>query len=200
MLWIGGEIIRYGHAEKIGPLEYRISTLMRGCFGTNSDILHAAQTPAFILDAGSNLVLDTIPLPVGSKLVLNAAGLADSVAVQASIQIVGNAIRPPAPVHGCVTHHDEGGVTAAWTRRDRLPHDWADGADLPNSENAESYDLELFADGDLVFARTVAEPLLSFSAAEWTALPIASATTLSFVVVQQGRFARSHPLNIACDA
>jgi Putative phage tail protein len=199
MLWIGGEIIRYGNAEKIGVQEYRLSNLLRGCFSTNSDIVHNNQTPALLLDASSNLVLDTIPLPTGSTLVLNATGLADSVAVQASIPIAGNAIRPPAPVHGCVTHHIDGGVTVAWTRRDRLPHDWGDGADVPNSENAESYDIALYADGQLIATRTVAEPYLSLSAAEWDALPIAPATTLNFEIVQQGRFARSLPLTIACE-
>jgi hypothetical protein len=193
-LWIGGEIIRYGSAEKIGAQDYRLSGLLRGCFGTDSSTTHNGLTPCFLLDPASMLTLDTVPLALDAPVTLHANGIGDSVAVSATTMVKGAAIRPPAPVHGRVHFNPDGGLSLLWNRRDRLPHSWADGVDMPNSESIENYRVAFYADTNLLLERSGTGPFINLTATEWSALQGGISAALSAQITQQGRFAASRPL------
>ena len=196
MLWIDGEIIRYGNADKIGPQDYRLSGLLRGCFGTRSNTPHADQSDTMILDANTLLVLDAFPTPIDASLVIHALGMGDTIAVEKMITVAGDAIRPRMPVHGTIMHQSDGGLRAEWKRRDRLVSVWADGTDVTNSEGAEEYVVELFVNALPANVWTVSAPHLSITPVELSELLISPGAILRFSIVQQGRFARSLPLSI----
>ena len=196
MLLIGGEIIRYGHAEKIGVSDYRISDLLRGCFGTSSDMVHADLSDVLLLDADTMLPLDSFPIALGSTLVLRALGLGDSVAVDTQIPVIGHAIRPRSPVHGRIMPTVDGGLHIEWKRRERLAAPWSDSTDVGNSEANEEYIVALFHNNLLVLSQTVSAPSVVLTAADLASLSILPQDLIMVSVVQQGRFARSQPLVI----
>lgn len=196
-LWLNGEIIRYASAQKIAPRDYRISGLLRGCFGTNSDVARVSGDDAVLLDRDTVLELDSIPLPLGAAITIYAQGIGDATSVQASATVEGNAIRPLAPVHGTASVDPDGGLSVTWKRRDRLPYGWVDGADVPNSEGVEDYTVELYADGLSVAAWSISDAAFSLTAAEWSSLAIPQTAIVHFSVIQHGRYAQSSPLLIA---
>jgi Putative phage tail protein len=196
-LWIDGEIVRYGNAEKIGPRDYRLNRLLRGCFGTNTQLGHAAQTDVFLIESGSLLPLDSVPTPMDLVLEIEAQGIADAVPVAQSILTTGNAIRPRSPVHGVIERLENGDILLRWQRRERLAHHWTDGADIPNSEGEAAYVVELYVDGALLITWNIANPLLLVAASEIGALSIAPGASVQFEIVQQGRFARSLSLKLS---
>lgn len=194
-LWLGGEIIRYGMAEKIAARDYRLKHLLRGCFGTgDTPVAHTSGTEALLLEPQSLLLLDGAFSPVGALIEIEALGIGDAAPVAKALSISGLAIRPRAPVHGQIGHLANGDVHLSWIRRDRLAHFWTDGADLPNSENVTAYSVELAVAGVPMANWETATELLTVSASELATLSLASGATLDFSIIQQGRFARSAPL------
>ena len=194
LLWIGGELVRYGSAEKIGARDYRLTQLLRGCIGSSSQVLHPDQTDVVVMDSDSLLLLDSIPAPLGSNVTVHALGLGDAEPVEAVAVVTGNAIRPPKPVHGTVVRQADGATLLQWKSRDRRMHNWSDGADIPNSEGFVEFALDLRAEGIRVASWTVSSHSLLLAPAEFTALAIPEGAALQFSIVQQGRFARSLPL------
>jgi hypothetical protein len=198
MLWLGGEIIRYGRAEKIGLRDYRLSGLIRGCFGTG-DIWpsHLAGTSCLLLEAESLRILDSIPTPVGANISVEALGLGDVQPVTAALAVVGLAILPPSPVHGRAEWRNGGDLWLVWVRRDRLAYAWLDGADIPNSEGGSDYHVTLSVGQSPLGEWTVSANELLISAAELAGFSIAPGAMLTFSVVQQGRYAQSRPLTLS---
>lgn len=195
-LWLNGEIIRYGNAAKIGPSTYRLSGLLRGCFGTESNILHPAQADVFLIESESLLPLNSFPSPIDAILEIQAQGIGDAVPVEQTVLVVGNALRPRRPVHGIIEHVGSGNIQLQWQRRDRLPHSWIDSADVPNSEGAAAYAVELYVGGVRLAAWTLDTNMLLVAASEIAVLPIALGANLDFQIFEQGRFARSQPLRL----
>lgn len=197
-LWLGGEIIRYGLADKIAPCDYRLTGMVRGCFGTGDIVnAHLSGAAALLLEPQSLLMLDPVFAQVGVTVEVEALGLGDITAVAQTLAVSGNAIRPRAPVHGYIERLPNGDLSLEWIRRDRLAHIWADSADSPNSENVSSYSVELSMGGMTIANWTTAAEMLTVSASELATLGVASSDTLDFAIVQQGRFARSLPLNLS---
>jgi hypothetical protein len=193
-VWLNGEIIRYANAEKIGPQNYRLKGLLRGCFGTDSTSAHAALVNAFVIESDSLLPVDSLPTPTDVGLVLQAQGIGDAVPVEQSIFVAGNAIRPRKPVHGRIERSDNGDIQLLWQRCDRLAHPWVDGADIPNSEGMTEFAIELYVDGARVKTWGALSSVLLIAASEIAGLSIPSGANLQFHIVQLGRFARSPPL------
>lgn len=196
-LWIDGEIVRYGIAEKIGACDYRLSALLRGCFGTGgASLAHSAGSEILLLEPQSMLALNAVPTPVGTNVAIEALGLGDVEPVEASLLVQGLAISPRAPVHGQLERHADGGIALNWLRRDRLAHVWADGADMPDSEGGGQFIVELGTEGGMLASWTSTSESLLLSATEIAALSITPGSTMIFSIVHQGRFARSAPLTL----
>jgi hypothetical protein len=196
-LWIGGEIVRYGRADKIGPRDYRFVDLLRGCFGTDDSMLpHADGTECLLLERNSLFVLDTMPTPMGALLEIEALGIGDAQSVEYSLVVDGTAIRPRKPVHGRIERQSNGDLLLAWVRRDRLAHGWIDGADIPNSEGVIEFTVELAVGGLMRSVWSASSESLLLSAAEIAALSLPSGSILDFAITQQGRYARSQSMLI----
>ena len=193
-IWLNGEIIRYGNAEKIGPRKYQLNLLLRGCFGTESSANHPSQANVFLIESESLLLIDSVPTPINAMLQLEAQGIGDTEPVGQSILAIGNAIRPRKPVHGKIERLENGDYQLQWHRRDRLTHGWSDGADIPNSEGVNDYAVELYTGGALRATWTTGTSALQITTSEIAGLLIPSGTNLQFQIVEIGRFARSLPL------
>ena len=193
-IWLNGEIIRYGYAEKIGPRKYQLNGLLRGCFGTDSSANHPSQANVFLIESESLLPIDSVPTPINAMLQLEAQGIGDTEPVGQSILAIGNAIRPRKPVHGKIERLVNGDIQLQWQRRDRLAHIWSDSADMPNSEGVSDYAVELYSGGTLQATWNTGASALQISVSEIAGLSIPSGATLEFQIVEIGRFARSLPL------
>jgi Putative phage tail protein len=194
-LWIGGELIRYGFAEKVGPRDYRLSGLLRGCFGAGNALpAHPEGSDMFLLESSAVRILDTMPVPVGSLIEMEALGIADIAPVGRSLAVTGLSISPLSPVHGQVERLDNGDIQLNWIRRDRLVSNWSDGVDLPNSEGQLEFSVELSVTGLMRAGWVVSVPTLHVTASELAALSIPAGSPLSFTISQVGQFARSSPL------
>jgi hypothetical protein len=194
-LWIGGEIVRYGRADKIGPRDYRLCEMLRGCFGTGDTLtLHGDGTECLLLESDSLLLLDTVPTPLGALIDVEAMWIGDAQPVEYSLIVEGNAIRPRKPVHGRIEWQSNGDFLLAWVRRDRLAHGWIDGADIPNSEGVTEFAVGLSVGGLSRANWDISNESLLIGAAEISALSLPSGSILDFAITQQGRYARSRPL------
>lgn len=198
-LWLNGEVIRYGNAEKIGLREYRLRGLLRGCFGTDGSVIHPAQVDVFLIEFESLLPVDQVPTPIGGVLNLAVQGLGDAAPVEQSVLVAGGAVVPRRPVHGKIERRENSDIFLRWQRRDRLAHGWADGSDIPNSEGVLAYVVELSVGGVQLATWEVASDSLLIMASEIAAFSLAPGATLQFQIRQQGRFARSQPLVIEAE-
>jgi Putative phage tail protein len=196
-IWLGGEIIRYGQAEKIAACDYRLKDLLRGCFGTgDAQPSHSYGTEALLLEPQSLFLLDGAMTPVGAMIDVEAIGTGDIAPVSRSLMVSGNALQPRAPVHGEIDRLANGDFRLSWVRRDRLVHSWADGADLPNSENVAAYAVELAVGGITIASWNAPTEVLAIATSELTSLGLVAGTPFNFSIIQQGRFARSSPLTL----
>jgi hypothetical protein len=193
-LWLGGEIVRYGNAEKIAPQTYRLTGLLRGCFATDSDATHPTLTEALLMELESLLPLVAVPTPLDISLTIEAFGIGDLAPVARSILVEGSGIRPRKPVHGAIEKLDSGDIQLRWQRRDRLVHGWVDGTDIPNSEGPTDFEVQLFVAGALVASWSAAQSSIIVTASEISGLAIEPDAALEFRIVQIGRFAKSPPL------
>lgn len=196
-IWLGGEILRYGRAEKVGARDYRLNELLRGCFGTGDAILdHPDGTECVLLEPQSLLQISGVPLTVGSTLHIEALGVGDMDPVERTVAIEGLAITPRSPVHGRIEQKDNGDISLSWVRRDRLSHGWTDSVDIPNSEGFTQYAVELLVSGVTVGQWTSASEGLVIQATEIETFLLPPSAQLVFSIIQQGRYARSAPLLI----
>jgi Putative phage tail protein len=196
-LWIGGEIIRYGMAEKIAPRDYRVKKLLRGCFGSDGDIAHPAGSHVVLLEKDSLFEVPIDASSIGTTVTIEAFGIGDEQPVSGLLDIVGIAIRPRVPVHGRIEKLASGDIRLTWVRRDRLVHGWVDGVDLPNSEGVTAFHIELRIGLTKIADWQSDTPVLLISASELAALAVGPAAILDFSIMQQGQFARSGPLALS---
>lgn len=145
LAWLGGELIQFGQARQVGPARWRLSTLLRGRRGTEwSAEHHGAGEPFVLLDPATLLKLDVPLASMGATVAVSALGVAGGgEATEAAQQVIGRALRPPAPAHIQARRAADGTIELGWTRRSRLGWAWLDGNDAPLGEDAERYRLQL---------------------------------------------------------
>lgn len=116
--------------------------------------------------------------------------------VEESIRIVGEALRPPSPVHLRAQAQAGGDIAISWTRRSRQGWGWSDGGDAPLGEEREAYRIEISGAG---FARIIESdgPACLYTAAQQAA--DGAALPLQLSVVQAGTFAASRPAILMID-
>jgi hypothetical protein len=195
-IWLNGEIVRYGNAAKIGPREYQLNGLLRGCFGTDSSVVHPAQADVFLIESESLLPLDSMPTPIGAVLNVEAQGIGDAAPVAPSVLVTGGAVVPWRLVHGTIERLENGDIFLKWQRRDRLAHNWADGADVPNSEGVLAFIVELYVGGVQRATWDTSTDSLLIMVSEIGSFSIAPGAILQFQIRQQGRFAQSKALTV----
>ncbi len=189
---VGGELLQFGTADIVEPGIWRLSRLLRGRGGTGSEMSHSAGAPFVLLDDPALLILPGMLAgwAEGAGAVLQWAPRGGTMLTGIDIPPAGRALRPLAPVHGQIRPDGAGGATIGWTRRSRIDTGWRDHVDQPLGESREAWRIALSppVPGLGPWERT--SPALSFSAAEWAALPPGCALEIR----QAGDFALSPPL------
>jgi hypothetical protein len=192
---VGGELIQFERAERIGPTDWRLSGLRRGLRGTEWAMADHAGGEPFLMIEEARLAQPLVALGMsgepGAGLRIAAVGLGDSAPVEAALTIRGEALIPPAPVHLRGAAQD-GGVALRWVRRSRAGWRWSSGGDVLLAEESERYAVRLLDGAALVRG-------VELGAADWTydaAMIAADGTagaTLTVEVAQIGTHTTGRP-------
>jgi hypothetical protein len=172
---VGGELMQFADAAMVGPGAWRLSGLRRGLRGTEwATGTQVAGAPFLLIEEERLFDVPTSAI-AGEALTVAALGIGDGDAVEATVAVTGEAVRPPSPVHLRSESDGAGGFWLRWTRRSRAGWRWDDGVDVPLVEESELYAIDI-ADGGGVFrADQVAAPeyhctagVLAGHAGPWT--------------------------------
>jgi len=143
---IGREIIQFAEAMPLGEDRFRLSRLIRGLGGSETEIgSHGADEDFVLLDGGSMLEIDSAYYAPFTPAVVFALGRDDLLPVSAAIASPGRALMPWSPVHPRWNFVDGGDLEIGWTRRSRAGTIWSDHVEVPLAEEAEKYRVELSA-------------------------------------------------------
>jgi hypothetical protein len=194
MIWISGEVIRYGLAEYLGAGQYRLSRLLRGCHGTQDKIDgHQTGEDVVLLEADTLRILDDITVTTGQQLTVEASGVGDDVPISVQITVAALSLKPLAPVHGKAWVYTSGDVQLEWTRRARVDYGWQDGVDQPMTEDIEQYAVEIWQGGTQLSVLTTNTNSLNIPGNNPA---LSAAGQKEFHIRQIGKFAQSDPLII----
>jgi hypothetical protein len=165
---VGGELIQFEHAERIGADRYRLSGLRRGLRGTEWAMAGHGPSEPFLLIEEDRLVEPLAAMgragEPGAMARVAALGLGDVAPVEAAMTIEGAAIVPPSPVHLTV-RGEGGGWRIGWIRRSRAGWRWNSGGDVPLGEEVERYAIRLLDGRAVVRSAESGVPQWTYDAA-----------------------------------
>jgi len=188
---LGNELLQFGNVTPLGAGKFRLGRLLRGRGGSEwACVSHAAGEAFCVLRPGT---VEPIVLPswsVGSTVNVTSSGEAG-----ASMQFLGEALRPPSPVNLTAERQTNGDLLIAWTRRSRLGFAWVDEIDAPLGETREQYRVAITGSSGSVELEAT-EPFATVAAAAIASLGLGLA---SVEVRQIGDFAASRPSFVTID-
>jgi hypothetical protein len=198
---VGPELIQFARAVQTGPASFRLEGLRRGLGGTEWAMgEHGADESFLLIDAEQ---LEQIAAgqggagEVGSVLTVAAIGVGDAEPAEAALEVTGEAMRPPAPVHLRAEPDGAGGQIISWIRRSRNGWRWVSGADVPLGEESERYELRVF-NGETLLRR------VETTIAQWTydsaAMAADGSGERTVEVRQIGSLASSRPARMTVTA
>lgn len=161
------EIVQYRDAEEIAPSAWRLTSLLRGQYGTEDATAAGtdAGAPFVLLDHAVvpvDLAADLTGIPINWRIGPAGQDFGDQTFVQFE-QAAGLRGRMPlAPVHLRLTREADGDARLRWIRRGRIDADSWLAEDIPLGEEFERYRIEIRPAGGAP-ARTV-----ETTAPEWT--------------------------------
>ena len=171
---LGAEIIQFTTATLIAANKYRLSGLLRGRRGTDTDMGSHTIGEAFTLL--TQTTIEHLPLSNTSMGVRQyyrvgpaTATTDDEIYQNVSFTHTGNAYKPYAPCHVKAERDSSGNLTITWIRRTRIGGTWLDYSDVQLGEESEKYQVDIM--GGETVKRTIATtaPSATYSAAEQTA-------------------------------
>ena len=101
----------------------------------------------------------------GGALTVLAIGIGDAEPAEAMLGVRGEAMVPPAPVHGRVMPDGQGGLAISWVRRSRIGWTWRDGVETPLGEEVERYGIAVMVGGIAIRSVETAGPAWIYDAA-----------------------------------
>lgn len=187
---LGNELIQFGDAEPLGGGAFRLSRLLRGRRGTEwASGTHVSGEAFVLIERQSLAVLEPPPGAVGGEVRLIGHGIGDAEAgIMLSLNLTGEALRPPSPVHLRAVRRSSGDIDIRWVRRSRQGWTWGSGNDTPLGEETERYRLTLSSAG-FERAVTLSAPAYIYTFAEQAADGLVG--PLSVVAAQIGTAASS---------
>lgn len=167
------EMIQFLTASLNGDGSYTLSNLLRGRKGTeHAAASHAAGDRFVLLDAARLQAMDLSASEIGALRHFKAAtaGKALEETLTQSATYAGERLECLAPVLLGGGRDASGNISLKWTRRDRINAGWNDYADVPMSEAAEAYEVDIYTDGSYTTVKRtlsgLASPAASYSSAQ----------------------------------
>ena len=161
---LGREVFQYGSAVPIGPMQFRLSRLLRGRFGSEWAMTGHAAGDAFALLDTRTLRAIAVPEAMIGGVNVTALGVGDGAGTHIAALASGEALRPPSPVH-LHANLSGGSLETSWVRRSRAGFSWLDDVDVPLGESVERYRVRLEGGaGSVELEASV--PSATFSAAQ----------------------------------
>lgn len=140
------EIVQFQYAELISPNRWRLTKLLRGRRATEHHVGTSVAGDRFILISNGALI----------RLLLQASEISQERTYRAvtigrtfdggteeEFTGAGQALEPFSPVHIEGTRDVDGDLTITWIRRGRLGQELPGDADVPLSEETESYEVDI---------------------------------------------------------
>lgn len=146
---IGKEIFQFRDATLLSGMTWRLSGLLRGRRNSEYAIFTHGVLERFLLLTTATVDDFTVPLSDVNnarqyKPVTTSQPIADAAAI--SFTSKGMTLRPVSPV--LINSTETGGdITITWTRRTRVGGSWADYIDVPVSETAQAYEIDIWDAG-----------------------------------------------------
>jgi hypothetical protein len=196
---IGNELVQFGRAVPLGEGRWRLSELARGRRGTGWAAADHVVGERFVLIDPETLFAYDPPLSVaGTDVQMLASGLGDPSPVTATASSVGEALRPPMPVHLNATRREDGGFNVHWIRQSRTGWSWLDACDAPLSEDSERYRLTIRRGDGAERSYDIGAAAFDYAATDVAGDAIAG-PTVTISVIQIGTSAASRPASITLD-
>ena len=168
----GWEIIQFASAVLTGPDTYELSLLLRGQYGTEAEMAAGHVTGAlFVLLDPAVIQLDLTTADIGRTVTfrIGPAGRdhADASYVESQLTPQGIGLRPFSPVHLKAVRNGSD-LDLSWIRRTRSGGDAWQLAEVPLSEDAESYEVDILSGTTVVRTLTASGPQTTYTAAQQT--------------------------------
>lgn len=164
----GDELIQFSRAVRTGAASYRLSGLRRGLRGTEWAMGGHGIGERFLLLEDERLAEPLAALGVdgeeGAALRIGAVGIGDVEPAMAALDIRGEALKPPSPVHVRFDADGAGGWRVRWTRRSRDGWRWSSGGDVPLGEESERYDVRVLRGAEVKRIVETAEAIWAYDA------------------------------------
>jgi hypothetical protein len=168
------EIFQWRMASLVAANTYELSMLLRGQLGTEADMaaLVAAGAPFVVLD--SSVLSTSLPSALSRSPQYWSWGpdgraVTDALYVSDTKTFEAIGLRPYAPAHFKGKRNTGGDVTLNWVRRTRYGGDDWELNEIPLSEDAEAYEIDILNGANVVRTISTAVTTALYSAAEQTA-------------------------------
>jgi Putative phage tail protein len=167
---VGSELIQYTTAVQNADGSWTLSGLLRGRRGTEwATGSHAAGELVAVPVSGVQRIQD--PLSVINQLHYKkgvTAGADPSLVAAQNFTIVGNDLKPYAPVHIAGTRDISNNLTATWVRRTRVGWNSLSQDPVPLSEDSEAYSIDVMSGITVKRTLTSSTPTVAYTAAQQT--------------------------------
>ncbi len=171
----GFEILQFEQVELTGERQYKLSSLLRGQKGTESEMKNGALSGAdvVLLDMASvplvPLSSELAGLELSYRLVPQGRALDDPSSLSFVHAARNRAARPLAPVH-IQAERGGSGVKLSWIRQSRISAGSWEQVEVPLGETSEAYEVDILGPSDTVLRTLSAvSPGLLYSNAQETA-------------------------------
>lgn len=189
---LGSELIQFSESEPLGEGVFRLSGFLRGRRSTEWAIsIHSVGDPFTLVERDALALID-VPAGTSSVRVI-ASGVGDAVPLQRSLDMTGQALLPPSPVHLVAERQTDGSTVIRWMRRSRNGWRWIDGTDAPLVEEAEHYLVSMSPDSGIARTFECEEAQLVYNHAARLADIAAGAANMAVTVIQTGTHGLSRP-------
>jgi hypothetical protein len=192
---VGNELVQFRDVMPLGGNAYRLTGFFRGRRGTEWAIRSHQVGEPFVLIEREALAFIDVPAGANQVRVI-ATGMADVQPPEHRLGNPGQALLPPAPVHGTAVRLSNGDIDIRWVRRSRNGWRWLDGVDVPLVEEGERYHVALTPDHGLQRVIEQAESRYLYSVAAQMADRADGATQVIASISQLGSFGLSRAVSI----
>jgi len=164
------EILSAARAELIGERTYRLSHFLRGLAGSEPEAHRTVPAGALLVKLDEAVVpLTTSLQDLGQswryRVGPSGRDHADASVAEMIATVRREALKPLSPVH-VTARREPGGIRLNWIRRTRHNGDGWQAIDVPLSEDAEAYEIDILKGGQVARRITSAQPSILYTQAQ----------------------------------